>query len=135
MLTEQQLNALAQQGAMDTEFPDDEGGSIVFQERTLLPQAPTPEQQAEREAAYAARIRGGYYIPGAGAFDGHEGPLASVDFIKEVSERPFHIGDGEPAAMLACTNCGGTSFEVGIGGYMLAVRCLGCHRESCAYSG
>ncbi len=85
------------------------------------------------------RVADGYFIPGVGAFDGQEGPEAFKQFDAFADpERPFHIGQGyehEVARMIACAHCHGTSFEVGIGSYFTALRCLGCGREWCQHSG
>lgn len=94
----------------------------------------TPEEQA----AYDARIRGGYYIPGVGAFDHDEGWDDRPHAVLSPMQKPFHIGqsyEGVVAQMIACSYCGGTAFEVGAGEFFTALRCLGCHREWCQHDG
>ncbi len=88
---------------------------------------------------FRPHVKDGYFIPGVGAFNGYEGPEWNVEFTEDAEPaRPFHIGQGyehEVARMIACAHCHGTSFEVGVGSYFTALRCLGCGREWCQHSG
>ena len=50
----------------------------------------------------------------------------------------FHIGqcyDEEPAKMIKCAYCSGTEFNVGIGSYFTAIRCIKCEWEICIHDG
>lgn len=128
-MTDEELAAAAQKLAMETEFPPEERKI----EPTRFPLPPAAQ------AAYDARIRSGYYIPGVGAFDQGEGPEAHDALsVPSPNQRAFHIGqsyDKHTAEMVCCARCGCIVFHVGVGDYYTALRCTNCGREWCQHEG
>lgn len=60
-----------------------------------------------------------------------------LDFKKD---ELFHIGqsyghESGKADTAHCKNCGGKEFNVGIGDYYTAVRCVACEFEICVHEG
>jgi len=61
------------------------------------------------------------------------------DVLQEEKEATlFEIGQGyekEPAKVLSCKKCGGTTFIVGIGSYFTALSCPNCKYQLCIHDG
>lgn len=119
---------MAQQLAHDTVFPPEKRPPPT----PYVP--PTPEERA----AYDARIREAYYIPGVGAFDWYtDGAMMNPGAFTVPAEHPipFHIGDGELATQQMCANCRCIVFHLGTVAMMTVLRCANCGREWCEHEG
>jgi hypothetical protein len=59
--------------------------------------------------------------------------------IREVEDdNTFHIGqffDGHAAHTVECKRCSGRVFNVGVGGFFTAIRCVKCEWEYCIHNG
>lgn len=79
-----------------------------------------------------------YWLPDIGFVNYWGMHGVSEDVITKNSGEKFHIGqhyDKEPASVQQCSICGSTDFNVAIGGYYTAIRCVKCRWEWCIHSG
>ena len=64
--------------------------------------------------------------------------VSEEEFINTKEDDLFHIGqsyESKVASTVYCKHCGGKEFNVGIGSYFTAIRCIKCEWEVCIHDG